>query len=65
MVKTMMDGMELRLIKEAIVDINDALSGLDALKEGLGLRGQSAIDANLEAAKSRLRRIILQNLGQV
>jgi len=57
--------MEIRLINEAIVDINDALSGLDAIKEGLGLRGQSAIEANLEAAKSRLKRIILLNLGQV
>lgn len=64
MVKTMTEEMEIRLINEAIVDINDALSGLDAIKEGLGLRGQSAIDANLEAAKPRLRRIILQNLGK-
>lgn len=65
MVKTMTEEMEIRLINEAIVDINDALSGLDAIKEGLGLRGQSAIEANLEAAKSRLKRIILLNLGQV
>lgn len=61
----MTDAVELRLISEAIVDINDALSGLDAIKEGLGLRGRSTIEANLEAAKDRLKRIIILNLGQV
>ena len=61
----MTEASELRLINEAIVDINDALSGLDAIKEGLGLRGRSTIEANLEAAKDRLKRIIILNLGQV
>ena len=61
----MTEALELRLINEAIVDINDALSGLDAIKEGLGLRGRSTIEANLEAAKDRLKRIIILNLGQV
>ena len=61
----MTEAMELKLINEAIVDINDALSGLDAIKEGLGLRGRSTIEANLEAAKDRLKRIIILNLVQV
>jgi hypothetical protein len=61
----MTEETELRLINEAISDINDALSGLDAIKDGLGLRGESAIEMHLETAKSRLKRIIMLNSGQV
>jgi len=63
--KPITEEMEIRLLNSAIADIDDALSGLDAIKEGLGLRGRSTIEANLEAAKSRLKRVLLLNLGQV
>ncbi|MFA7170947.1 MAG: hypothetical protein WC180_03065 [Candidatus Paceibacterota bacterium] len=65
MMKPITEEMEIKLISSAIADIDDALSGLDVIKEGLGLRGQSTIEANLEAAKSRLKRILLLNLRQV
>jgi hypothetical protein len=56
---------ELKLIKSAIIDINSALSCIDALKEGLGLRGQSFTEDNLEAAKTKLKRIILESTGEL
>jgi hypothetical protein len=61
----MISEMELRLVSESIRDINDALSRVDQIKEGLGLRGQSPIEVDLEAAKSRLKRILLNDTGQL
>jgi hypothetical protein len=61
----MIDEQELRLIREAVRDINDALSRVDQIKEGLGLRGQSPIEVDLEASKSKLKRILLKDTGQL
>ena len=61
----MLTDAETRILNDAISDINDALSGVDNLKEGLGLRGKSTIEVNLEAAKDRLKRLILKDLGQM
>lgn len=60
-----MEEKESRLVSEAIHDINDALSGIDGIKEGLGLRGQSCIDHSLEAAKEKLRRALLYSIGEM
>lgn len=60
-----MNDQELRLIKEAIADLNDVISGIDGIKEGLGLRGQSRIDDSIEAAKEKLRRVLLMEIGEL
>lgn len=60
-----MEEKELRLIKNAITDINAALSCIDTIKEGLGLRGQSFTEDNLEAAKAKLKRLILESTGEL
>lgn len=54
-----------RLINEAIADINYALTGIDTVKDGLGLYGESAIEHNLESAKEKLRRITLESTGEM
>lgn len=49
---------EKKLIKETIADINFALSGVNDIKLGLGLHGDSAIEHNLESAKVKLIRLL-------
>jgi hypothetical protein len=60
----MLSEWELKQIREAIIDINDALSGVDRIKDGIGLYGECTVEVNLVAAKERLRRIIISNIGE-
>lgn len=60
-----MEELSKRLIRDSINDINDALSGVDGIKEGLGLRGESFIDDALNSAKEKLRRVLLTEIGDM
>lgn len=60
-----MDEWEIKQLKLTIVDINDALTGVDMIKDGIGLRGECTIEVNLVAAKERLKRILIANLGEM
>lgn len=55
----------MRLMNEALSDINYALTGIDMVKDGLGLYGNSAIEDNLNAAKVKLKRAITEMTGDL